>query len=286
MTHGILQWRLGNVTVTTLNDGFNQAGLEVIQGLSQDEAVRIQRAAFRSDQPKITVNLFLIESEHHAPILVDTGMGFIGGETSGHLLAALRKIGVAPEEIRTILLTHLHPDHSAGLTDGQGRAIFPNAQLVMHKKELDFWTNNDNFKSSSDDEKSYVALIQASVAPYEGRIRLFVAEEEVAPGLRSVPLIGHTPGHSGYWLTSEGKTVLIWGDIVQFPEIQSLRPDTGLAFDVNREQAGETRKYIMNKAVDERLLVAGMHIDFPAFAFVQRLETGFRLVPALWVDYA
>jgi hypothetical protein len=55
---------------------------------------------------------------------------------------------------------------------------------------------------------------------------------------------------------------------------------------VNREQAGETRKYIMNKAVDERLLVAGMHIDFPAFAFVQRLETGFRLVPALWVDYA
>jgi glyoxylase-like metal-dependent hydrolase (beta-lactamase superfamily II) len=156
----------------------------------------------------------------------------------------------------------------------------------MHKKELDFWTNNDNFKSSSDDEKSYVALIQASVAPYEGRIRLFVAEEEVAPGLRSVPLIGHTPGHSGYWLTSEGKTVLIWGDIVQFPEIQSLRPDTGLAFDVNREQAGETRKYIMNKAVDERLLVAGMHIDFPAFAFVQRLETGFRLVPALWVDYA
>ena len=285
MVHGILQWKIGDATVTTLNDGFNQAGVEVIQGLPQDEAVRIQRAAFRSDQPKITVNLFLIESEHHAPILVDTGMGFIGGETSGRLLLALQKAGVAPEEIRTILLTHLHPDHSAGLTDGRGRAIFPNAQLIMHEKELEFWTNNDNFKGSSDEEKSYVALIQASIAPYESRIRLFKGEEEVAHGLRSVPLIGHTPGHSGYRLESEGKAVLIWGDIVQFPEIQSLRPDTGLAFDVDSERARKTRKYIMNKAADERLLVAGMHIDFPAFAFVQRFEEGFRLVPALWVDY-
>ena len=285
MVHGILQWKIGDATVTTLNDGFNQAGVEVIQGLPQDEAVRIQRAAFRSDQPKITVNLFLIESEHHAPILVDTGMGFIGGGTSGRLLMALQKAGIAPEEIRTILLTHLHPDHSAGLTDGRGRAIFPNAQLIMHEKELEFWTNNDNFKGSSDEEKSYVALIQASIAPYESRIRLFKGEEEVAHGLRSVPLIGHTPGHSGYRLESEGKVVLIWGDIVQFPEIQSLRPDTGLAFDVDSERARKTRKYIMNKAADERLLVAGMHIDFPAFAFVQRFEEGFRLVPALWVDY-
>jgi glyoxylase-like metal-dependent hydrolase (beta-lactamase superfamily II) len=217
MNHGILQWRIGDVTVTTLNDGFNQAGLEVIQGLSQDEAVRIQRAAFRSDQPKITINLFLIESEHHSPILVDTGMGFIGGETSGHLLAALKKTGVASEEIRTILLTHLHPDHSAGLTDGRGRAIFRNAELIMHKKELDFWTNNDNFKGASDEEKSDVALIQASDAPYDGRIRLFEGEEEVAPGLRSVPLIGHTPGHSGYRLESEGKTVLIWGGYRSVP---------------------------------------------------------------------
>ena len=205
MTHGILQWRIGDVTVTTLNDGFNQAGVEVIQGLSQDEADRIQRAAFRSDQPKITVNLFLVESEHHAPILVDTGMGFIGGETSGHLLEALKKTGGTPEEIRTILLTHLHPDHSAGLTDGRGRAIFPNAQLIMHKREFDFWTNNDNFKVASDEEKSYVALIQASIAPYEDRIRLFEGEEEVAPGVRSVPLIGHTPGHSGYRVESNGK---------------------------------------------------------------------------------
>jgi glyoxylase-like metal-dependent hydrolase (beta-lactamase superfamily II) len=285
MANGILKWKIGDRTVTTLNDGFLQAGVEVVQGLSRDEAIQIQRAAFRSDQPKITINLFLIESQHHAPVLVDTGMGFVGGETSGHLLAALKETGVVPEEIQTILLTHLHPDHSAGLTDGQGNAIFPNAELVLHKDEFDFWTNNDNFKAASDEEKGYVALIQASVGPYGGRIRLFHGEEEVAPGLHSLPLVGHTPGHSGYRVESEGKALLIWGDIVQFPEIQSRRPDTGLAYDVNREQSRETRKRIMNQAVDERLLIAGMHIDFPGFSFVERFQEGFRLVPALWVDY-
>jgi glyoxylase-like metal-dependent hydrolase (beta-lactamase superfamily II) len=128
-------------------------------------------------------------------------------------------------------------------------------------------------------------LIQSSLVPYADRTRLFEGENEVLPGIWSVPLYGHTPGHSGYRVSSAGAEVLIWGDIVQFPEIQSLKPETALAFDTDSVQATATRIAIMNKAADDRLLVAGMHIDFPAFSFVQKIQGGFRLVPALWADY-
>ncbi len=286
MKPGILQWKIGNRVVTTLNDGFNPASVDVVQGLSREEAIRIQRDAFRTDDPKITINLFLVESDKHPPVLIDTGMGFIGGETSGRLLSALEAVGVTPEEIGTVLLTHLHPDHCAGLTDGKGNAVFPNAEIVLEKIEHAFWTDNNNFKDAPDEFKGYVALTQGSLVPYKGRIRLFNGETEVVPKIWSVPLYGHTPGHTGYRISSEGTSVLIWGDIVQFQEIQSARPDTGLAFDVDSAKAVETRKDIMTKAASERLLVAGMHIDFPGFSFVRRTEGGFRLVPALWSDFA
>lgn len=39
MKPGILQWKIGDRIVTTLNDGFNQASVDIVQGLSRDEAV-------------------------------------------------------------------------------------------------------------------------------------------------------------------------------------------------------------------------------------------------------
>jgi glyoxylase-like metal-dependent hydrolase (beta-lactamase superfamily II) len=45
--------------------------------------------------------------------LVDTGLGVADGETDptyGHLIENLRGLGVAPDEIATVILTHFHPD--------------------------------------------------------------------------------------------------------------------------------------------------------------------------------
>ena len=137
--------------------------MDIVHALSREEAIAIQYAAFRTDQPKITINLFLIQGETRAPILVDSGTGFIGGETSGRLRSALDQVGVASGNLATILLTHLHQDHSAGLTDGKGNAIFLNAEIVMERAEHAFWTEDSNFKDSPDNFKRYVSLIQTSM---------------------------------------------------------------------------------------------------------------------------
>ena len=105
---------------------------------------------------------------------------------------------------------------------------------------------------------------------------------EALAGISILPEPGHTPGHSGWLVASDGETLLIWGDIVHMPGIQFARPDAAMGFDVDATRAGETRKRVMDVAATDRLMVAGMHLDFPCFGHVERAEGGFAFVPNVW----
>ncbi len=136
---GVLRWNLGDLTVTALNDGWFQASLDLVTGIDKGEAARLQRAGFRTEQPKITLNAFLITGPGRKPVLVDTGYGALAPvETMGRLGAALATTGVAPEDVETVLITHLHPDHCGGLAQ-DGKAVYPNAEIVVHSDEAAFW---------------------------------------------------------------------------------------------------------------------------------------------------
>jgi glyoxylase-like metal-dependent hydrolase (beta-lactamase superfamily II) len=83
-------------------------------------------------------------------------------------------------------------------------------------------------------------------------------------------LPGHTAGHSGFHLESEGSSALIWGDIVHFPQIQIARPDVSIAFDQDPHLAAATRSRLLDIASSDRLLVAGMHLGELGFAYIKR----------------
>src|SRR5437588_10506640 len=104
---------IGDIEVTTLSDGVLAAPLDVVLGMDKAET---ERLAGRKDHLPIAVNAFLLRLNGRRA-LVDTGSGNSMGPTLGKLPDDLRAHGVAPEEIETIFLTHLHPDHSNGLLD-------------------------------------------------------------------------------------------------------------------------------------------------------------------------
>ncbi|HHL1874309.1 MBL fold metallo-hydrolase [Klebsiella pneumoniae] len=104
-----------------------------------------------------------------------------------------------------------------------------------------------------------------------------VDDEEVIAGIRPCPLPGHTPGHTGYRLEAGDTSLLIWGDIVHFPSIQSARPEASVAFDVDPEQARRTREILLHQAASERWLIAGMHLGLPGFARVENTASGYCL---------
>ena len=122
---------IGDIEVTTVSDGVLAAPLDVVLGMDKAE---VERLSGRKDAITISVNAFLLR-RNGKWALVDAGSGNTMGPTLGKLPDNLRALGVAPEEIETIFLTHLHPDHSNGLVDDAGHAVYPNAEIVLHETE-------------------------------------------------------------------------------------------------------------------------------------------------------
>lgn len=280
---GILRYSIGDLTVTVMNDGWFEAGVDaLVTGISNEEAVELQKASHRPEKPLVTLNAFLITGPDRKPILIDTGYGHFGPETLGRVADALTAAGVRPDEIGTVLLSHLHPDHVGGLLNDDDTGRFPNAQILLNADEAAHWLPDDKLAQAPDDAKPYFENARKALAPYDGRVRTFTSGE-VAPGIEAVPLPGHTPGHTGFRITSRGASLLMWTDIVHLPAIQFANPTAGVGFDVDGDKARETRSRILDEVADTGVLIAGSHLEFPALGFVARDGSGYRFVPQLWV---
>jgi glyoxylase-like metal-dependent hydrolase (beta-lactamase superfamily II) len=278
---GVYHRRIGDITVTALSDGYLDGSMAVIQNIAPEEAAGMLRAAFRPVPRRTAVNTFLIQSAGRVA-LVDTGCGTAMAATGGRLFENLAAMGVTPAEVDTVLLTHMHPDHSNGLADAAGNRLFPNAELVLHAAELAHW--HDDAAMARADEMGRQRNFQAArdqAAPYRDRTRTFEGGE-VFPGVTAMPFPGHTPGHTGYRIASGQDSLLIWGDIVHVPEIQVPRPEVCMAFDVDPAQAEATRRRVFDMVASDGQAIAGMHLHFPGQAHLLRQGQGYVLLPDAW----
>jgi glyoxylase-like metal-dependent hydrolase (beta-lactamase superfamily II) len=279
---GVYHRKIGDIVVTAISDGYLDGNLEVMRNVDLDKAHTILREAFRPAR-RTSVNTFLIHSKGRLAI-IDTGSGNYLLPTAGMVQRNLAAAGIDPESIDTVLLTHMHPDHSAGLTDmSNGKLLFPNAELVMHENELPHWF--DDGAMARADERAKKLFFQAGreqVAPYKNRTRLF-KQGEVFPGVTAVPSHGHTPGHTAYLIASGNHQLMIWGDTVHVPEVQTAHPEAGMGFDTDLAQAAASRKRMFDRVSADGTLVAGMHLHFPGFARLARRGEAYALYPEMWV---
>jgi glyoxylase-like metal-dependent hydrolase (beta-lactamase superfamily II) len=277
---GIYRRRIGDIVVTALNDGYIEADPAVLLNISTEEAQQLLAAAFRPLRPTITVNAFAVHSAGRVA-LIEAGSGATLGPRLGRLYDNLAAAGIAMADIDTVLLTHMHPDHSNGLTDAKGAPIFGNATLRLHQQELAYWLDDAAYARASGRACWYFDTARAQVPAYRDRLETFT-RGEVFPGVTAMPIPGHTPGHTAYLIESRGQSLIIWGDIVHVPEVQIRRPQTGIAFDVDPGMAAATRMKILDMVASDRLLIAGMHTHFPAFANVVRDGATYALIREVW----
>ena len=283
---GVNRMQLGNFEVTALLDGALTVNPELITGYDEATAAKTlshQHLPAAPDGPVIPVTGYLVNTGDKL-IAIDSGTTDNFVDTLGNYHTSLANAGVSVDQIDHVIATHLHLDHIGGLTDGKGNAMFPNADIITNQVEWDFWHNDTLRSQSSDMVKSFFDIAQTQTEPYSDRITIVKQNTEVVPGVELVSLPGHTPGHMGVHLRSNGDELLIWGDIIHAPKLQFENPDWTIAFDIDQNVARKTRTRLLDQVATDGIKVAGMHLDFPGFGHVTRSGNQYRFEQTAW-DY-
>jgi glyoxylase-like metal-dependent hydrolase (beta-lactamase superfamily II) len=275
---GYYRFRLGDFRVTVLSDG--TAPRDVPKIMSKPAEVRKAFDAAHQALPvELSINCFLIDTGAKK-ILVDTGAGELFGANSGQLVANLRAAGYQPEDIDEILLTHIHGDHSGGLSIG-GQRVFPNATVHVDQRDANYWLDAAVEAKAPANRKTTFKQSHQTVDPYvsAGKLKTFDGATELFSGVRSVAEHGHTPGLSGYMIESKGQRLLLWGDIVHAAEAQFRDPTIAVEYDVDPKGAVASRQRVLRDAAREGFMVGGAHLSFPGLGHVRAEKSGFSWVP-------
>lgn len=211
--------QVGRFTVTGLSDGVLVPLPPVQPDVAPDElSVLFEAGGADPATFEVPVNAFLVRSEDRT-VLIDAGGELLGFPTLGRLGANLRAMGVAPEDIDVLLLTHLHVDHIGGMIGADGAPVFTNADVVLTEAEHAFWHDDAVMAAVPAEQRGMFRLARDAVGAYGARVERIAGEAEVLPGITSVPLPGHTPGHTGFRIADGDESLLVWGKRLPTPPI-------------------------------------------------------------------
>jgi len=268
----IFSMQLGTGKLTLLSEGQRNGNTNILIGAKPE---MIEKYAPNNSYPSAT-NVFLWQSEGKN-ILFDTGLGTA-------LFDNLQSIGVKPEDIDAICITHLHGDHTGGLLRND-QAAFPKAKLFISKAEYNYWTNQDIINKTPENRRGRFLQAKKATEAYKDRLQLFepisdeYSDNILYLNIKAYATYGHTPGHTVYLLESGDNRLLIWGDLTHAMAIQMPHPELGVTYDTDPEKAIQARALVLRIISYYAIPVAGMHIAFPGIGTVVKSEPGYRFIP-------
>jgi glyoxylase-like metal-dependent hydrolase (beta-lactamase superfamily II) len=284
--NGYYTYHFGKYTITALKDGNTELKPELFsKNITADEvnALFKQLNIDKTKGIQTSVNAFLIDDGQRNLTLIDSGAASCFGEGLGSISENVQAAGYNLADIRTVFLTHLHPDHACGI-ESQGKRVYPNATVYVNEKEDAFWLGANTAAQLPVEKQqafnSTVAHVQKALAPYKAiqNYRTF-KDGMIINDVEVIATPGHTPGHYSYAIKDSGKKLVFIGDTVHSHKLQFEQPKLAVEFDTDPVQASETRIKLFQTLATQNLTVAAPHLPFPGIGHISlKGATGFEWV--------
>lgn len=222
--------------------------------------------------PMVT-NLFVLKA-YGKNFLFDAGLGdtlserekkIYGITEDSRMNEGLAGLGLKPEEIDYLLLTHLHTDHSAGavkLVDGAYQPRFPNARHVVTKREWEDAMNPNERTGAVYIPERLEALAKAQL------VDVITLDVELFEGIRLVHTGGHTPGQYGIEMESEGQKVAYYADL--FCSSAHMRVPYVPATDLYPLETMESKRKLLPRILDQQVVIAFDHDIYTPLARIKQ----------------
>ncbi|QKJ85724.1 MBL fold metallo-hydrolase [Paramixta manurensis] len=247
-------FQVGKLQVTALHDKDNFLANDAkVVGVSVGEkavADVLSNAGAPTESIKLSVDGLLIK-DGQKNILLDTGLG---PAVHGQLVTSLEKAGYQPEQITDVLITHVHGDHIGGLVTADGKQAFANATVQISAPDW-AWLQT-------------MPKMAALVKIIQPQVKTFQPGDQVLPGIKSVSLPGHTPGHVGYQVTSGKARLLDIGDSAHSAIVSLAKPEWAIAYDNDRAEGIANRKALLAKLAADHELIFAPHFPFPGVGYI------------------
>ncbi len=279
-------FHVGDIKATVISDGLIGGPPRIYASNAPEvelsEALR--QAFLPSDHLTLNLNTLLLEMGGRR-VLLESGAGKTMGPNGGQIFANLAKLGLRPEDIDVIVVSHTHPDHVGNLRAADGGKAFPRATVFAPRADWKFFVQGEPDLSympvPEDFRRRFGAAIKQSTEPVAKDVELYDAGAEILPGLTTLSAAGHTPGMATFLVHSGDAQLLLTADLAYHPVVNinhSWLPGP----DRDKAMAQAARQRIFDRAASERMLVLGFHYPFPGLGRMLKLDDAYAWVPAYW----
>ena len=247
---GVTVEKIDSMTLVAINDNDGDKRMPNKLFYGETDSAKVERLSPEGSVPS-SISCFIVEVEGKK-VLFDTGNGYDRG---GKLVERMKAAGINPEDIDYLMLTHFHGDHIGGMTK-DGKPVFTRAEVYVPGKEYMAWQSMGNKNAE---------MAMDAMAAYGDKLHRFEYTDTLPLDINPMAAPGHTPGHTVYQI---GR-LLIVGDLMHGFDLQIQNLGICPSYDMNSQQAVESRKKYVDYARRNKLITAGMH--FPGNGIKDKL---------------
>lgn len=228
-----------------------------------------------TDHFEFSIQPLLVRADRRV-LLFDTGAGSNFGPIAGALLKSMQAADIDPATVTDIFITHAHGDHTGGLLTPSGSLTFPQATIHMSAPEWAYL----NGMSQDLATQMGLAHIDRMVQTLKPKVVAFAPNAELIPGLvKAVEIKGHTPGHSGYLISSGNDSLLFIGDSMHSYVVSVRKPQWQIAYDADPATAADSRVALVASLAASGQRIYAVHFPFPGVGKIVKQRAHYTWVP-------